>query len=82
MDESKIVRNKLEEPNEGLDTESEGSRLGEPQVSGLGSQETEALCAQIAGFARPRPPHPTLTSRVKCDYFSSPYCRGRLPEAP
>lgn len=28
MDESKIVRNKLEEPNEGLDTESEGKLPG------------------------------------------------------
>lgn len=66
MDESKTVRNKLEEPNGGLDMEMEserGSRLGEPQVSGLGS-----LVEPVALFVpSPPSPLPTLPSSVLTD---------------
>lgn len=76
MDESKIVRNKMEEPSDGLDMEHKRrSCLGEPQASGLGSQEAVVLWAQTAGSVYPNPhifqplPHqcsPTSNSQDLC----------------
>lgn len=93
MDESKTVRNKLEEPNGGLDMEMEserGSGLGEPQVSGLGSLE-----APVALFAPSPPPPPdpplirahglsgTLTASPCAPPASSKHCAaGRVAGSP